>query len=197
VNTSRNHQDHGAWRAGFYQGSELWELNLVDPDNRRQVDYAMRRATLAGLSSATPTDLLEQRADGRVKMFVTSRALAARAELRGLYEEGDYVPLKTSGARSESLFAFARTMPGSASTAITCVPRLVASLTPDGTPPIGCGVWIDTRIELPAALTVPARFRDVFTGAIIDVEPAGGTATIPAAAIFERFPVALLVPCSI
>jgi maltooligosyltrehalose synthase len=77
------------------------------------------------------------------------------------------------------------------------VPRLVASLTPDGTPPIGGGVWIDTRLELPAALTVPARFRDVFTGAIIDVESAGGTGMIPAAAIFDRFPVALLVPCSI
>jgi maltooligosyltrehalose synthase len=81
--------------------------------------------------------------------------------------------------------------------AITCVPRLVVSLTSDGAPPIGCGVWIDTRIDLPAALTAPARFRDVFTGATIDVEPAGGTRMIPAAAIFERFPVALLVPCSI
>jgi (1->4)-alpha-D-glucan 1-alpha-D-glucosylmutase len=184
----------------FYQGSELWELNLVDPDNRRPVDYAMRRATLAGLSASTPTDLLEQRADGRVKMFVTNRALAARAELRDLYEQGDYVPLQTSGARRDSVFAFARTMPGSASMAITCVPRLVASLTPDGAPPIGCGVWADTRIDLPAALTAPARFRDVFTGATLDVEPAGGTAMIPmipAAAVFERFPVALLVPCSI
>jgi len=181
----------------FYQGSELWELNLVDPDNRRQVDYARRRATLAGLSTCTPADLLEQRADGRVKMFVTSRALAARKERRDLYAHGDYMPLETSGARRDSLFAFARTIPGSAGLAITCVPRLVASLTPDGAPPIGCGVWTDTRLDLPAALTVPARFRDVFTGAIIEVEKAGGTATIPAAAIFERFPVALLVPCSI
>jgi (1->4)-alpha-D-glucan 1-alpha-D-glucosylmutase len=181
----------------FYQGSELWELNLVDPDNRRQVDYAMRRATLAELSTCTPADLLEHRADGRVKMFVTNRALAARAELRGLYEQGEYVPLEASGARKDSLFAFARTLPGSASIAIACVPRLVASLTPDGAPPIGCGVWTDTRIDLPAALAVPARFREVFTGATIDVETAGGTAMIPAAAIFERFPVALLVPCSI
>ena len=130
-------------------------------------------------------------------MFVTNRALAARAELRGLYEQGDYVPLQTSGARKDSLFAFARTLPGSARIAITCVPRLVASLTPDGAPPIGCGVWIDTRLDLRAALAVPARFREVFTGATIDVETAGGTAMIPAAAIFERFPVALLVPCSI
>ena len=184
----------------FYQGSELWELNLVDPDNRRPVDYAMRRATLAGLGTSTPADLLERRVDGRVKMFVTNRALAARAELRDLYEQGDYVPLQASGARKDSLFAFARTLPGSASIAITCVPRLVASLTPDGAPPIGGAVWTDTRIELPPALTAPARFRDVFTGATLEVESAGGTAMIPmipAAAIFERFPVALLVPCSI
>jgi maltooligosyltrehalose synthase len=113
-----------------------------------------------------------------------------------VYEQGEYVPLPTSGARSDSLFAFARTIPGSAAMAITCVPRLVASLTPDGAPPIGRDVWIDTRVQLPAALPAPARWRDVFTGAIVNVESAD-SGVISAAAIFERFPVALLVPCSI
>jgi hypothetical protein len=58
-------------------------------------------------------------------------------------------------------------------------------------------VWIDTRLELPAALAGPARFRDVLTDAIVDVESTDGTRSIAAAALFERFPVALLVPCSI
>jgi (1->4)-alpha-D-glucan 1-alpha-D-glucosylmutase len=180
----------------FYQGSELWELNLVDPDNRRQVDYGIRRETLAGLGACTPADLLDRRADGHIKMFVTNRALRARAEFRDLYEHGDYVPLRTGGAHADSLFAFARAVPGSESMAMTCVPRLVASLTPDGAPPIGCRIWADTRIELPAAPAAPARLRNVFTGATVVPEYAGGNRTIPAAALFECFPVALLVPCS-
>ena len=100
----------------FYQGTELWDLQLVDPDNRRPVDYDRRRKILAALNScASPggdcaDQLLAHRADGRVKLFVTTRGLAARGEWRDLYEHGDYVPLRTAGPRRECLFAFARAM---------------------------------------------------------------------------------------
>jgi maltooligosyltrehalose synthase len=77
------------------------------------------------------------------------------------------------------------------------VPRLVGSLMADGAaPPIGRQVWADTRIELPAVIAV-RTFRDTFTGATVTADEDGGVATISAAAMFERFPVALLVPCSI
>ena len=172
----------------FYQGTELWDLHLADPDNRRAVDYDARRHVLAGLPDADPAALLAQRADGRVKMFVANRALAARATWREVYERGEYVPIRTAGSRSECVFAFGR---GSADPVITCVPRLVASLTPDGiTPPLGRAVWDDTRIEIGSV----QPFRDVFTGAIVQPAPNGDGYAIPAAAIFERFPVALLVP---
>src|SRR5207249_9990311 len=98
----------------FYQGTELWDLSLVDPDNRRPVDYEERRGVLAALTScATPdsqcaSELLEHRADGRVKMFVTARALAARAGWRNVYERGEYVPLEVAGGRRDCLFAFGR-----------------------------------------------------------------------------------------
>jgi (1->4)-alpha-D-glucan 1-alpha-D-glucosylmutase len=168
----------------------LWDLHLVDPDNRRPVDYETRRRLLATMRpcsgrAAPPdliADLLEQRSDGRVKIYVMNRALAARAALRDAYETGDYTPLATAGARRDHAFAFAR-----GGRAITCVPRLVASLMPDGQPPIGSAAWRDTRIELPEPLRGRA-YRDVFTGAVLDADD-----TLALADVFERFPVAILV----
>jgi (1->4)-alpha-D-glucan 1-alpha-D-glucosylmutase len=168
----------------FYQGSEFWDLNLVDPDNRRPVDYDARRRALAGLNDADPSALLARRNDGHVKMFVATRALAARADRRDLYERGDYLPIHTAGSRSECLFAFAR------ATAITCVPRLIATLTPDGRPPLGAAVWGDTSI----AVADGQPLRDVFTGATLTPVPAERSYTLPAAEIFAHFPVALLIP---
>jgi (1->4)-alpha-D-glucan 1-alpha-D-glucosylmutase len=179
----------------FYQGTELWDLNLVDPDNRRPVDYEKRREALAAMnrcatsSTDCAAELLEHRTDGRVKLFVTARTLSARAAWRDVYEQGDYVPLQTSGSRGDHVFAFARRH-GDA-VAITCVPRLVASLIPDASgPPIG-SVWGDTRIEL--APVIPAVYKDVFTGTIVEPDEAR---TLSVAALFERFPVALLVPAN-
>jgi (1->4)-alpha-D-glucan 1-alpha-D-glucosylmutase len=187
----------------FYQGTELWDLNLCDPDNRRPVDYARRRDVLAGLDACTASELLGQRADGRVKMFVMTRALATRARLRDIYEQGEYVPIQATGERRDSVLAFARLASGSTrspqdsghATAITCVPRFVASL-PSGAPPLGRCAWTDTRIELPPEWAGPKTFREVFTGATLEAEDTGGGHTIDAAALFERFPVALLVSCS-
>ncbi len=178
----------------FYQGTELWDLNLVDPDNRRRVDYTIRRERLAGLDGASAEDLLAQRVDGRVKMFVTRRGLHARAERRDVFERGSYIPLEIAGARRDNLFAFARTIPGDG--AITCVPRLVAALAPDGAPALGRGVWADTRIELPPQVEARA-FRDAFTGAVVEPDTVNGRRLLAAATVFERFPIALLLPCSI
>jgi (1->4)-alpha-D-glucan 1-alpha-D-glucosylmutase len=172
----------------FYQGTELWDLNLVDPDNRRDVDYAARRRMLAALRADVDVgELLANRRDGRIKLFVTTRGLHARAAARPIFEQGDYVPLPASGARRECVFAYARRL-GEAST-ITCVPRMIASLRPDvASPPLGAAVWSDTRIEAP-----DGAYCDVFTGARLDVRDG----SIAAATLFDRFPVALLTPCSI
>jgi (1->4)-alpha-D-glucan 1-alpha-D-glucosylmutase len=190
----------------FYQGTELWDLTLVDPDNRRPVDYERRQQILTALQSSTCDDagcpaanLLEQRRDGRVKLFVTTRALSERARRRDIFERGDYVPLATAGARRDCVFAFARRLDGDV--VIACVPRLVASLAlENGQPPIGRAVWADTRIELPEGLLERGADdngrvrigRDAFTGASVELEPSGSGFTITVATLFERFPVALV-----
>jgi (1->4)-alpha-D-glucan 1-alpha-D-glucosylmutase len=177
----------------FYQGTELWDLNLVDPDNRRPVNYARHRQLFEALAArqgdaALPAELVATRQDGRIKMFVTAQALAARRRLAGAFS-GEYVPLRTTGARAEAVFAFLRRQ--GAEWAVTCVPRLIASVIPDAAaPPLG-PVWLDTRIELPP--DSPGAFRDVFTGATATLESVNGR-SLTAATVFAEFPVALLVP---
>jgi (1->4)-alpha-D-glucan 1-alpha-D-glucosylmutase len=181
----------------FYQGTEFWDLNLVDPDNRRPVDYEKRRRGLSDVQQSPIRDLLANRADGRVKLLVMARALAARAAMREVFDEGDYVPLGTAGSRRDSLFAFARCHANRV--AITCVPRLIAPLAFDGmSPPIGSAPWADTRLELPSAMLTGGNglptFRNVFTGDAVVPERAGNLLAIAAAVLFAQFPVALLVP---
>src|SRR5262249_327011 len=143
----------------FYQGTELWDLNLVDPDNRRPIDYECRRALLEAIRpltiedrpgeridsrgrtiiedgrGAAIDDLLEGRHAGRVKLFVRVRAVKVRTQFREVFERGEYIALRAIGSRADHAFAFARQR--GRETIITCVPRLMASLTPEGAPPVG------------------------------------------------------------
>jgi (1->4)-alpha-D-glucan 1-alpha-D-glucosylmutase len=175
----------------FYQGTELWDLSLVDPDNRRPVDYAQRATLLDDLKTMRePVDaLLAARNDGRIKLVTTTRALHARAAMREVYERGDYVPLRIVGDRHDSVFAFARRYGGQI--AVTCVPRLVSTLLGDrNEPPINTATWGDTSVELPPEWGA-LRLRHVFTDSVLDVED--GSPRLAAATIFERYPVALLI----
>ena len=184
----------------FYQGTELWDLTLVDPDNRRPVDYAHRRRLLATMDSAGTEGLAEallgRRTDGQVKLFALTRVLRARRAMRALFEEGEYLPLGTAGTHQDRVFAFARRRGDSA--AVICVPRLVATLLGDRqTPPVGRDVWGDTTIELPSLVGGP--LRDVFTGATHRLDGLDGAEPhkLDAAHVFERFPIALLVPAGV
>jgi (1->4)-alpha-D-glucan 1-alpha-D-glucosylmutase len=174
----------------FYQGTELWDLSLVDPDNRRPVDYAARESLLASLAGpVAATELMRARTDGRIKLFVIARALACRARHAPLYLEGEYVPLDTTGARRECLFAFARRL--GSDVAVTCVPRLVSTLVPDGAAmPLG-DVWGDTAVVLPPC-AASRPLVNAFTGASVDPVDAGGRPVVPAASLFAELPVALL-----
>ena len=106
----------------IYQGTELWDLSLVDPDNRRPVDYASRAAALE--DGGDPAALLRSWPDGRIKQQVIARLLADRAAAPQLYAEGGYEPLAAQGERSRNVVAFRRSRAGE--DLIVAVPRLIA-----------------------------------------------------------------------
>jgi (1->4)-alpha-D-glucan 1-alpha-D-glucosylmutase len=181
----------------FYQGTELWDLALVDPDNRRPVDFAARAAALDDLerrwAAGAPlaADLLAAWPDGRVKLFVAWRALAVRRARPGLFAEGDYVPLGVTGAAAERVCAFARRAGDRA--AVVVVPRLVARLTDGGARwPLGPETWADTAVVLPDEPRAPG-WTDAFTGLRRQPSP-GAPAALAVADLLDRFPCALLEP---
>jgi len=141
----------------FYQGCELWNLTLVDPDNRGLVDWSKHREVVAASEQRAWADLLRNWRDGGIKARVTLELLRFRRERADLFREGEYVPLATSGRYADRILAFARKHQGQ--TAVIVVPRLSASL---GAPPLGL-VWEDTSVQLPNG-----AWRDIFTGATHD-----------------------------
>ncbi len=176
----------------LYQGSELWDFSLVDPDNRRPVDYALRRRLLAELRerAAGPQlaglirELLERKEDGRVKLYVTTRGLHCRRDHPGLFTKGDYLPLGVSGSAQAHALAFARKYEGT--TAVVVVPRLLTTLCPDP-PGLPLGkVWGDTRLTLPDGMA-GRTWRNAFTGEMLQ----STDGTLALAEVLATFPVAL------
>jgi (1->4)-alpha-D-glucan 1-alpha-D-glucosylmutase len=146
----------------FYQGTELWDLRLVDPDNRRPVDFELRARlleTLPSESESSARELIEKPDDGRIKMYVTRAALRYSRERRPLFDRGDYLPLEPRGPRADHVCAFARTWEGTAALAVAG--RFFLRLGADGPEP-----WRGTDFVLPAPLA-GGSWRDVFTGRIL------------------------------
>ena len=144
----------------IYQGDELWNLSLVDPDNRRPVDYEGRAALLATPMERRPTAvaaLVREAANGRVKLFVINRILQERLAHPELFTHGAYVPLRATGTHAAHVVAFARRQ--GEMKAIAIAPRLPLTLA-GGEPPTG-DRWADTMLELPST-TQP--WRCAFTG---------------------------------
>ena len=140
----------------IYQGTEIWDYSLVDPDNRRPVDYDLRRQMLKSLSSATPGELMQTWPDGRIKMFSTQRLLRFRREHSDLFERGEYLPLHTTGTFADCCVSFVRRLDDDWIAIIA--PRLSSRI---GFPPTG-EVWKDTAIEVPKTLVLD-RAHDLFT----------------------------------
>lgn len=142
-----------------YQGCEFWDQSLVDPDNRREVDFAARVAALA--AGRSPLDLASSWPDGRVKQTVIACILALRGRQPKLFARGDYLPLAATGARGNHIIAFARQHEDAALIVIT--PRLPLGLLPeDGSILLPAPVWHDTALDVPPALQ--GRFVSVFSG---------------------------------
>ena len=185
-----------------YRGTETWDFSLVDPDNRRPVDYTRLSAMLAALDEAADTDrprlvdeLVAVLDDSRIKLYLTRRALAFRKQHRALFRSGDYLPLLATGTKAEHVCAYARTLDGESVTVVA--PRLVAGLT-GGVErlPTGAAVWGDTWLPL-SHRTVGARLRDVLTGDDIAVAARDGVTGVALADVLVRFPVALLADAAL
>ncbi|MFZ0611228.1 MAG: malto-oligosyltrehalose synthase [Desulfobacterales bacterium] len=173
----------------FYQGTELLQLTLVDPDNRQPVAYEERRRLLKAIGRPSPEplaqvgELLAKRDDGRIKLFLMARALAARRELREVFLNGRYLPLETGGPFRRNIVAFARESGGR--WCIAAVPRFVTHLVAENQDPIGKNIWHDTVVGLPEA--APRSWKNIFT--LQTITTAGEIAVGEA---LLHFPVALL-----
>ena len=179
----------------IYQGNELWDFSLVDPDNRRPVDFERRRELLAEIRQADDRlqlarALVEQIETGVIKLYVTHQTLDYRRENEALFCEGEYVPLEVSGSRVDHVCAFLRRLEDAL--ALVVVPRLVAGLTGgEQRAPIG-DVWADTRLLLPEPLRQMAGLENVLTGQPVAVTAHDNRLTISVAEILGEFPVGLL-----
>ena len=182
----------------IYQGTDLWDLSLVDPDNRRPVDFALRQNALvdfqrylqAGEVQELVIELLRVPANGHIKLFMIQQALQHRRQNAHLFRDGGYVPLLAAGTQEKHVCAFARLL--GAATAITVVPRLALGLTSGGhCAPVGDEVWEQTRLILPQA-QAGRSFRNVFTGEVLCAREDEANASLRLAEVLGTFPVALL-----
>ncbi|HSP33792.1 MAG TPA: malto-oligosyltrehalose synthase [Thermoanaerobaculia bacterium] len=164
----------------FYQGTEIWNLSLVDPDNRRPVDYEQMRSMLKKLKLQFERGSLDlatmQRRffDGRIKLFTTWRTLDLRSRRAELFRRGAYRAIRSE---SPNVCAFMR-----GDDVLVAVPRLTTKLTNPGAPSLG-EAWGDAKLPVDAR----GEFRDIFTGATLQIDGA-----VPLAHVFARFPVSVL-----
>ncbi len=210
-----------------YQGDELWNFTLVDPDNRQPVDFARRTQLLAELvervgeiegesprgqaervgqrivrttdqltvSTAAglvelASELLESWQDGRIKLYLTHRALGQRRDHPDVFMNGDYRALDTTGTKRDHLVAFARS--GGGVEFVTIVPRLVVGLTGESTMlPLGERVWSDTVVEIPER-SAGDRYENVLTKETVTAVERHGRVVLAASDVFTVSPVALL-----
>jgi len=178
----------------FYQGTELWDFSLVDPDNRRPVNFKTRAALLDELTQREARgqepliqQVLNSWEDGRVKLYLTYKALNVRQSYRDLFQDGEYIPLQVVGQRQEHVCAFARHR--QTGYAVVVIPRLLTRLVGVGAIPVGQDIWGEDLLLLPDG--VPECWLNVFTGEKLKVS--GMKKGLKLSDILRRFPVAFLM----
>lgn len=183
----------------MYQGTEIWDFSLVDPDNRRPVDYQRRRLLLNDLKTQVARagqdliplvqGLLDHSLDGRIKLYLIFRTLNFRRAHQPLFSRGAYLPLEAVGEKRDHLCAFARISGDEGMIVVT--PRLVVGLTGGAEqPPLGERVWKDTWLILPPEWGDHV-YRNLFTGESLPPKKNGQVLGLPLMEVFNNFPVAL------
>jgi len=153
----------------FYQGRELWDFTLVDPDNRMPVDYSVHEESLKTvLEPEEPfASFMKLPNDGRIKMWMIQKCLELRREHRLLFNEGGYLPLAAAGHFRENGISFLRTH--GSSILLVVVPRFTSHLVDCFQYPLGGAIWRDSSIQLPGAFA-GRQMSDIFTGETIELE---------------------------
>ena len=180
----------------IYQGNDLWDFSLVDPDNRRPVDYSLRQQLFASLRElgsepdrVSVAKLLETPEDGRIKLYLIWKTLCLRKDHPDLFQHGEYVPLEIQGSKANHAVAFLRRFRDTS--ILVVAPRLVASLLNDlEVPPTGAEVWNETNILLPPG-GISKGYLNVYTGSALDEQETNTTSTIRLSNALAEFPVAL------
>ena len=173
----------------IYQGTETWDLSLVDPDNRRAVDYEQREQCLTHFKehkdlSTLIRDLFTHAEDGRIKFFLLYRLLQARNERKNLFQNSHYIPLTVRGTHENNIIAFART--DNQNCMLCLAPRFVSQLIGNTELPFGQKVWLDTNIILPK--NMPSEWIDCITGQTIHISE-----KIEIGSLITHFPGSLLI----
>jgi len=180
----------------FYQGTEVWNFSLADPDNRRPVDYELLRLLLRRLRDAEDQNtenlidqLIQDPVDGAIKLYVTSSALRFRRANRELFAKGSYTGLRVAGKKQRHVITFSRSYRHRE--VVVVVGRFFALLGADRSLPVGKETWSDTAVIL-RKQTATTHYRELFTGRVIDTERRDGNLVLPVSEVFSRLPIALL-----
>src|SRR5690606_5188102 len=176
---------HSQAVAAVHQGTEMWDDSLVDPDNRRLPDFERRIEVLSSVSGADLPELVENRRDGRLKLFLTATLLRLSREHKRVFEHGKYIPVKVNGNAAEHVVSYIRSAHDRHVLVVT--PRLAYRLAASkGTDILDRAIWLGTSLELPENVR-DVRWTDALTG-----EPFEG-APDEIERLFGRIPLAVLV----
>ncbi|KMQ49764.1 Malto-oligosyltrehalose synthase [Chitinispirillum alkaliphilum] len=169
----------------IYQGTEKWNFSLVDPDNRRPVDYTVNKSDLDSLINrdVNPAGLITSPADGRVKIFVTHRCLDMRRKEVSLFQDAGYEPVKAKGKFAHNVVAYLRR--SERKCMLVIVPRFTTKMVEMNSCPVGLEIWQDTSLELPATMN-DVSLTDLFTREAVRVD--GG---VMIGELLKSFPMAV------
>jgi (1->4)-alpha-D-glucan 1-alpha-D-glucosylmutase len=180
----------------FYQGTEVWNFSLADPDNRRPVDYEQLRSLLNQLrnledqnTESLVDQLIQHPVDGAIKLYVTRSALRFRRANRELFAKGSYTGLRATGNKHRHVITFSRSY--RRREVVIVAGRFFALLGADRCLPVGKETWSDTAVVLRRQIAA-THYRELFTGCIVNTEKRKGNLVLPVSEVFSRLPIALL-----
>ena len=182
----------------FYQGTELWDFSLVDPDNRRPVDYGLRIKILEELEKREQEisalelarELVRNKENGKIKLYLIYKTLNYRKNNRKVFEGGEYLPLEIKGDKANNVCSFSRK--SGDSIVLVVAPRFFTRLIqqPESLP-LGKDVWQDSFVVLPIE-EAGMKYRNIFTGETVAIVKHTESTVLYVAEILAHFPVALL-----